>query len=197
MRPNHAITHGSSALKVEPEVTEEPVETSAINQTAEIKKELPVTFKPYFADIIAGEPSQVVKDYELIDAATDGDTARVRELLTSGADPKADDNSPLQLAAANGHTDTVKILLQHGADRRNSEALIEAAGAGYADVVGELVKDGVEASVLKKALQLASEGHVQIPSVFSAREHTPEGGHKKTLEILQRLERRGPTVAPA
>jgi hypothetical protein len=58
-------------------------------------------------------------DEELLDAARNGDTARVRELLRKGANANAKDRggwTPLHWAAFWGHVDVARLLLEHGAD---------------------------------------------------------------------------------
>jgi ankyrin repeat protein len=74
-------------------------------------------------------------DTELLHSARRGDTASVQRLLQHGAHIEAKDqggSTALALAALFGHSDTVKLLLEKGADpiagRVNSDdALIEAA----------------------------------------------------------------------
>lgn len=146
---------------------------------------MPKTTNLYYEDIVEGKPDEVTKEADLIDAATYGDHERVSKLLESGVDPKTDDNSPLQLAAANGHFDTVRVLLSYGAEGNDREALIEAAKSGYADVVG-LLASHADAETRREALQLASEGHLQTPGVFGARRPTPKNGHANTIDSLQR-----------
>ena len=159
---------------------------TAVQRTSETIERSLVTnpLNPYFEDIVAGGPSQVVKDQQMIDAATYGDTTRVSQLLESGADPQADDNSPLQLAAANGHPDTVKVLLGHGAGGDDREALLEAAKSGYADVVA-LLADYADPETRREALELATNGKPQGPGIFGARQDTPENGHARTIETLR------------
>lgn len=56
---------------------------------------------------------------ELHEAARDGDVERVRQLLASGAELMARDDTqwtPLGLAAAHAHVETVRVLLEAGAD---------------------------------------------------------------------------------
>jgi hypothetical protein len=56
---------------------------------------------------------------ELLAAARNGDTARVRALLGAGASPEAKDKNgqtPLMLAAGNGYAETVRALLEKGAN---------------------------------------------------------------------------------
>ncbi|OQD77144.1 hypothetical protein PENDEC_c003G06013 [Penicillium decumbens] len=55
----------------------------------------------------------------LMEVVVQGDLAATQALLANGADPSGNeiilDNRPLALAAASGHTDIVKLLLEHGA----------------------------------------------------------------------------------
>jgi hypothetical protein len=150
------------------------------------------TMKAYFSEIAAGEPSQVVKDEELITAATFGDIDELRRLLGNGANVRASGNSPLQLAAGNGHLEALKILVDNGADPSDPGALIEAARNGYADVVDVLLKGReVEQSTRDEALKLAKQRHLQTRGAFGARESTPPNGHKRTLSVLQKCNVRG------
>ena len=56
------------------------------------------------------------KNEKLIDASNNGHTETVKVLLEHGADVHADDDWALRWASYNGHTETVKVLLEHGAD---------------------------------------------------------------------------------
>jgi hypothetical protein len=72
---------------------------------------------PIFADL----------NEKLLDAVEEGDIAKVQELLKKGADPNARDHgprerwwrygkTPLCLAVEHGHSEIVKLLIEHGAD---------------------------------------------------------------------------------
>jgi peptidoglycan hydrolase-like amidase len=55
-------------------------------------------------------------DAALVLAAENGETDTVRALLDAGANVRAVDDLALWLAAKNGHTETVKVLLDAGAN---------------------------------------------------------------------------------
>jgi ankyrin repeat protein len=93
--------------------------------------------------------------YTILIAATRGDEARVRELLradpsvANAADPCC--RRPLSGAAARGHTNIVRLLLDHGADPNAKEAICqggfslhEAAWNGFLEIVQLLLdKDAI------------------------------------------------------
>jgi ankyrin repeat protein len=55
-------------------------------------------------------------DQELIQASNNGHTETVKLLLEHGANKHAKDDYCIRLASHNGHTETVKLLLEHGAN---------------------------------------------------------------------------------
>ncbi|MGB8848069.1 MAG: ankyrin repeat domain-containing protein, partial [Terracidiphilus sp.] len=85
----------------------------------------------------AGQASSSLND-QLIQAATNGDTAAVQQLLNKGADIEAKDaygETALFEAARNGNTEVVTLLLNKGAnieakDTYGETALYEAARKG-------------------------------------------------------------------
>ena len=89
--------------------------------------------------LLAAEP-----ELDIFDAASVGRTARVAEWLDR--DPgllnaaSSDGFSPLGLAAFFGHADTVKLLLDRGADTKGAAAL--AATKGRLDVLKLLQEQG-------------------------------------------------------
>jgi ankyrin repeat protein len=142
----------------------------------------------YFDNIVAGEPTQSVKNTELVVAASYGDTARVSKLVANGAEVHTGNDRPLQVAAANGHTEIVKYLLEEAADAtaEDDEALIEAARSGYDDIVALLLDYGANVDARNgEPLRLASQSHIQTPGAFNARRRTPLDGHAKTIELLR------------
>lgn len=92
-------------------------------------------------------------DHTILIAATLGDEARVRELLradpslANAADPCC--RRPLSGAASKGHTNIIRLLLDHGADPNAKEAICqggyslhEAAEKGFIEIVQLLLDRG-------------------------------------------------------
>ena len=92
------------------------------------------------------------KEEQLIDAARNGDTKKVKSLIDKGADIEAsnDENwTPLIWAANGGYTEIVKMLLDKEADieARNSSGftpLMEAAKRGNTEIVALLLDKGAD-----------------------------------------------------
>ena len=91
----------------------------------------------------------------LFRAITTGDTAAVRKLLASGADPNEaygeDEDTVLLEAAVHGHTDMIDLLLQAGAnpntcDLHGYTALMGAVSSGCVTCVHQLLRAGAKAS---------------------------------------------------
>jgi len=151
------------------------------------------SLKLYFDDVVAGEPTLVAKNGELISAATFGATGRAKTLLEEGADIHTDNDCPLQVAAANGHVETVEFLLKCKADvhAEDDQALLDAARSGYHDIVDLLLRHGANPHARNDgALRLASQFRVQSAGSFNACRPTPVEGHKKTIDLLSAQLRR-------
>lgn len=89
--------------------------------------------------------------YALINAASEGHTGQVRVLIEQGYNPNHAVSmirtTPLMLAAAHGHLETVRALLDLGADVNAEDmtgwtALHAAARNGYPDIVRLLLERG-------------------------------------------------------
>jgi beta-lactamase regulating signal transducer with metallopeptidase domain len=91
-------------------------------------------------------------DRQLMEAANDGDVARVRDLLKANADPDhafPGDGSALIAAARHNHIDVLRVLLDAGADVDRSvhgdgNALIAAAQRGNLDAARFLLDHGAD-----------------------------------------------------
>ena len=88
---------------------------------------------------------------EIHEAAAEGDLARVSAVLAdrpdAGLDRDERNDTPLHLAAVNGHTEVVRLLLEAGVpvyigDNEESSALDVAASRGHVDVVELLIASG-------------------------------------------------------
>jgi hypothetical protein len=164
-------------------------------------------------------------DEELLDAARNGDTARVRELLRKGANANAKDRggwTPLHWAAFWGHVDVAKLLLEHGADvnARDEDSrtpLHVAAAGGHAEVARLLLERGADANARGKdgwtpLHYAASYGHADVarllldhgadPSIRDKDGRTPldiarATRHKEVARVIEEYERGVGVGAPA
>lgn len=103
----------------------------------------------------ASQPSLSISSvsYDLMAAATKGNTTSVVDLLKKGADVNAniDGVTPLMLAALGGHTATVQALVARKADvnaktKNGGTALMIAARSGHIEIVKALVSKGADVS---------------------------------------------------
>jgi ankyrin repeat protein len=91
-------------------------------------------------------PQLLPLDAAMLQAAGEGDNAKVKDLLAKGVNVNLrgnDHNTPIMEAAYAGHLDTVKLFLDHGADlsaRKNDGATPIALAGAHKDVV-ELFKN--------------------------------------------------------
>jgi len=86
------------------------------------------------------------QDQMLLDAAHEGDMAKVKEALGLGADIHAMNETPLSYAVAQGHTEIVAFLLDRGADlhvvNNTVEVLYRAASKGHTETAALLLDRG-------------------------------------------------------
>ncbi len=104
----------------------------------------------------SGRPARTVDegelDQRLRDAAWADDVAAARRLIRQGADVNAQDEtrqSAYLIATSEGYLRLLRLTLRHGAkvddkDSWNGTGLIRAAERGHAQVVGELLRAGID-----------------------------------------------------
>jgi hypothetical protein len=86
-------------------------------------------------------------------AARSGDEEKVKACLKQGADVDHAHNLALGLAAKNGHAGVVKLLVEHGADPTDPDALRWAAQDNRSEVVYLLLENGADFDEIPKMLQ--------------------------------------------
>jgi ankyrin repeat protein len=117
------------------------------------------------------------KEAALVLAAENGQTDTVRALLDAGANVHVVDDMPLRLAALNGHADTVKALLDAGADVHADEDAALLLAAG----------DG-HAGTVKALLDAGADVHAKEDWVLR---WAAENGHADTVRLLSSSRRAG------
>lgn len=145
---------------------------------------------------------------DLIDAAKEGQTFYVRELLKRGANvntkEQQEGGTPLMVAAVYGATDTITLLLNNGAEinatsNENYTALMLAAMKGHVAAVKLLLSRGADIDIEKNggitALMLAAENkHPKIVKILSEEKEqkkqialpkTGDGLGKSRAELLK------------
>jgi ankyrin repeat protein len=120
---------------------------------------------------------------DLIEAAEQGDSGRVEELLQLGANPNAQHvlwrTTPLQKASHRGHIGIVQLLVAGGADVNqvagdiSTTALECAAMAGHLDIVLWLLERGARLpegdNLIMLLADLEESGEKQIAAILRDR----------------------------
>jgi len=124
----------------------------------------------------AFEPNLVEKDSTEIDnAIVTGDVEAVRKLLDSGVKPGA---HLLDLAAAQGHTDVVRLLLERGCDpneaREDGRTPLHAAAlGGHQEIATLLLDNGAtvdpEGYCMSPFCMATVEGHFELANLLVGR----------------------------
>jgi ankyrin repeat protein len=124
-------------------------------------------------------------DMAMHEAACGGDVAEVQRLVAAGLDvdePCASGLRPLHYAATNGHLETVKALVESGADKNaltiagGATPLHLAADGGHVETVMALCHSGVDLFVQNARGETALQGSVRL-------------GQHQVAEVLRELER--------
>ena len=138
----------------------------------------------FLAAIVEYRPN--LASFDLIQAATDGQTEKVKALIARGADRNADDkygvefgDTALFAAVLNGHSETAKVLLEWGSNISEQEdiaglnCIIAAAWKGHTETLRVLldfltdVNDAWEDTNGRTPLMwAASEGHSETVSTL-------------------------------
>jgi uncharacterized protein len=126
------------------------------------------------------------------EAAMRGDTPRVQQLLDKGTDVNAKDvanQTALIYAASLGHTETVVLLLNRGANINATgdvvgwTALLCAAQAGHTECVKVLLEHGANLDQRNRAIST-------LPS-HNALEWAREKGYPEIVELIEAASRKG------
>jgi len=149
-------------------------------------------------------------------AALDGMTGQVKELLNSGVNPGATDQdgvTALMLSAFNGHSDIVLELLSRGAvvdrtDRMGRTALLYAATGPFPETVKILIDKGADPNIADSGehftplMHAAAEGNLDVVKILlesgadpaltdldndDAETFARQAGHLEVAELLHTL----------
>jgi len=145
--------------------------------------------------LLVMESRPAVSEETATDAATRGNTALLRHQIKGGIDANTslpNGHSLLMLASGNGHLDSVRFLLAHGAHPNNRSdpgftALMSASAGGHADVVKALLDTGASMSGVtiggNTAIDIARDnGHPDVAEMLQARRATPPESHHSNSE---------------
>jgi ankyrin repeat protein len=123
-------------------------------------------------------------DYELLQAAFQGDTPKVRDALKRGANIEVRDGqygfTPLMYAAANGHLGTVRDLIRRGArvNARSREGVQIQLGAGPTMATQKVEQEGQFGQMNWFPILLCESGGINPLMLASA------GGYNLTVREL-------------
>ena len=90
---------------------------------------------------------------EFLKAARTGQVKKVVACLDAGVDVHHANNLAFGLAAKNGHTEVLEVLMAYGADAKDPDALRWAAQDNRGEVVRLLLENGADFNEIPKMLQ--------------------------------------------
>jgi Ankyrin repeats (3 copies) len=177
-----------------------------LSETSQTSQAAPVPAAPATAKADSGD--------ELRRAASAGDAAKVRQLLAAGADVNAANaygGTALAFACDKGHTEVVKVLLEHGANLEiqdrfyKSKPLAWAVIKGHPEIARLLLEHGAqgEAEALSTAVVVASPKEI-VQMIVARGKVSPEelgealrtARQQQKTEIAGVLEAAGAKVVP-
>jgi ankyrin repeat protein len=152
--------------------------------------------------LLAGAAAGQDKGEELRRAASEGNLAKVKELLDAGVDVNAKNNyggTPLSFASDRDHAEVVKLLLERGADpnaRDTFYGVTPLTWASTAEIVRLLLAKGAQgvdqallgaifegnAEVVKAVLETAKPGAELLTNALAA---ATEGGKDEIVALLK------------
>jgi len=140
-----------------------------------------VNYGPWIREVTVPEDAQMVKDpgdgpekyrassVVLGEREEWSDPVVLQRLIAEGADVYIQGSFALYYAAESGHTETVQVLLEHGANVHfHADALCRAAEHGHTDTVKVLLDAGADIHVRGDASLRWAAG----------------GGHTETVQVL-------------
>jgi len=168
----YSCKDGGKSRTDEGKIPKEDVKTSSQAQPGEVK----VPLRAPEQDAPPAGTDETLEEQLLREACLQGLTAEVEKHIHSGIDPDAADEegrTGLMLAAFNGHTDIVSMLLDHRATVNKSDfmgrtALMYASTGHFPETVEILLSKGAETNMVDNeegftALMFAAaEGNGQV-----------------------------------
>ncbi|TNE28212.1 MAG: ankyrin repeat domain-containing protein [Alphaproteobacteria bacterium] len=129
-------------------------------------------------------------------AARNGDEEKVKSCLQQGMEVDHAYNLAFGLAAKNGHIGVLEILMEHGADPKDPDALRWAAQDNRGEVVRLLLENGADFDEIPKALQTrfrADWNRSREEKAWRAceKEHSKITRHNNRHRNLRQFVRRG------
>jgi len=140
----------------------------------------------------AGASEEGLNDVALVEAASEGDLDKVKELLQAGANINYSDGSALVEAAGNGHLEIVNYLIETGADvnsgwKTGCTPIADAAYSGYLAVVERLLAAG--ANPFQRTHDDEFDDALDYARRGQAEGHHKDRDYAAIIELLSRQQR--------
>lgn len=199
---------GSAQAQVSPRAHQMKGEARAVRDNSRSSTPKPAPAKPAPAKprVDNANSAPTAPASSVHQSAASGDTEVLRKELTSN--PKAvsrkdsEGFTPLHVAASSGQVETVKLLLESGADLnarglRGETPLLLAAGAGQAQVVEALLVAGADSNIATKEgrtplHRAAMEGNLEAVKALlkaGADSKAQDGQGRTALDLAERYKK--------